>query len=79
MSYRKVYKFKSSKKQQFLKILGPLPNDTGLPKAADNIQITITVPQKIEAKTIMNPKQLMSEEGKKDVESKISNIHKNIC
>ena len=63
--------------QQFLKILGTLPNDTGLQKTGDTIQIRITAPEKIEAKTKLNPKQVMSEEDKKDVESKISNIHKN--
>ena len=57
----------------------PSANDKALQKSGDTIQIKITGPQKKEAKTILNPKQVMSEEDKKDVESKISNIHKNRC
>jgi hypothetical protein len=77
---QKGIKYKTSKKGPYkIKILGTLPNDTALQKAGDTIQITITAPQKIESKTLLNPKQVMSEEDKKDVESKISNIHKNRC
>jgi hypothetical protein len=74
---QKGIKFIYSKKK--IQILETLPNDTALQKTADTIQITITAPQKKDAKTILNPEQVMSEEDKKDVERKIPNINKNRC